>query len=117
MKKLNFYSFLLSFALAATATAAELSPSVFYNKISQRLTGKWPTPQQFQKLKDEMSKRQCQKVGCLEDFFRAEIGRLTDTKEFTSEFYLKFLLLPRILRSMSPSIASTQARFSGIQNQ
>lgn len=73
----------------AQLAAADLKPILFLNKITIRLTGDWPTPEQYDELRAEMAANNCQEVACLDNYFRKKIKEMTDTKGFFKEFTLR----------------------------
>ena len=86
MKKLIFYLALL----ASTRLAADpLDPASYLNKISQRLTGQWPSPEESDALTAAMDANHCQRTDCLIPYFRDYIQKKMNTPEFYSEATLK----------------------------
>ncbi|MBK7844686.1 MAG: DUF1588 domain-containing protein [Bdellovibrionales bacterium] len=85
--------FLISFAvglvISTSSVAKPLSAEGYLTKISERLTGKWPSPHEFSRLKNEKLRTGCSQVPCLQDFFRTYIGEKMDTGDFYSEAVLK----------------------------
>ncbi len=71
------------------ATAAALSPEEYLNKISERLTGRWATPFDYQKLEEVMAQTNCRQISCLSDFYRTYARAKLDTPEFYNEATLK----------------------------
>ncbi len=69
--------------------ATNLDPENYLLKISQRLTGKWPTPKEYNDLTAQMSRRSCSEIKCMEDYFKAYIDKKMSTPEFYSEATLK----------------------------
>lgn len=82
-------SFTVSLVAATSSVAMPLSAEGYLTKISERLTGKWPSPHEFSKLKNEKLRTGCSQVPCLQDFFRTYIREKMDTSDFYSEAVLK----------------------------
>ncbi|MGE0528675.1 MAG: hypothetical protein AB7G93_01020 [Bdellovibrionales bacterium] len=84
-------SFISALILSSTSPAFSkpLSPEVYLGKISERLTGKWPTREQYAALKAEKVRTGCSEVTCLQDFYRGFIREKMNTAEFYSEALLK----------------------------
>lgn len=84
-------SFILAFLLflSGGAFADELSPEVYLGKISQRLTGQWPTPDEYALLSASMASSQCRESHCLTNFFTEYIRLKLDSPQFYSEAVLK----------------------------
>ena len=82
---------LAAFTSPAFAATKPMPPSVFYIKMQKRLTGggSWPTPEELTELKTEMARRNCDKVECMDDFFRKKIAAIMETRAFYSEMILK----------------------------
>lgn len=92
MKTLKFVIILnlvLGGLFAQTAVAEELSPEAFLLKISKRLTEKWPLPQEYEDLNEQMRKKNCNKVSCLDGYFRKVIQNKMKQDEFYALFYSK----------------------------
>lgn len=81
--------FAVGFILNFSAVAKPLSTEGYLTKISERLTGKWPTPQEFSSLRSEKLRTGCSQVTCLKDFFLTYIREKMDTSDFYSEAVLK----------------------------
>jgi len=79
----------ISSLISVQAFAKALDPANYLDKISQRLTGKWPLPEEYDSLTQEMKAKNCQQVSCLDEFFKAYIRRKMDAPEFYSEATLK----------------------------
>lgn len=72
-----------------SAFAAVMSPEEYLNKISERLTGAWATPAEFQALASEQAKRSCYRIDCMEDYFQTYVRGKLNTTEFYNEATLK----------------------------
>lgn len=72
-----------------SATAEPLSPESYLLKISQRLTGTWPTSRDYAKLAEEMETTNCRETSCLKDFFQSYIQDEMQSSAFYSEAVLK----------------------------
>ncbi len=84
----NFiFIFLIFGSLASQAKI--LAPEVYLSKISQRLTGAWPTPREYEALAQVMKSQNCSEISCLQSYFRQYIQNKMKTAEFYSEATLK----------------------------
>ncbi len=86
--KLFFISMMLIFAsLNAWSQSKATSPEAFLNRLSQRLVGSFPMPDEYKRLKSEMQKRNCNSTTCLEDYFRKYIQEKMKSEEFYVLFF------------------------------
>lgn len=69
------------------AQTKETAPEVFLNRLSQRLVGGFPMPEEYIRLKAEMQKRNCNSTSCLEDYYRKYIQDKMKSEEFYVLFY------------------------------
>lgn len=79
--------FVAPFVAPTAASAEELPPQVFLNKITFRLVGRWPYPQEFDSLNAELARRNCSSVSCVEPFFRKYIQDKMNQPEFYALAY------------------------------
>lgn len=85
----SLLAFLILGLLVEFSAAAVLSPEDYLYKISNRLTGKWPTANEYKELNAELQRTNCNEVNCAEDYFRKYIRNKMQTPEFYSESVLK----------------------------
>lgn len=79
------------FVLFATslAHANELEPELFLNRITERLVGRWPYPQEYEALEKTLRSTNCASVSCAESFFRDYIREKMKQPEFFALAYEK----------------------------